>query len=109
MFWFKETAYLNELIKFQLEMMKITNFAMDSLKNGFLENEMNSIINLISVDYAGMEKSENISVIHSDIRWSDKGSFDALVDYFAEKNELDDKGTLQLFAIDLFPLLVFLK
>lgn len=98
MFCFKASTFLTELTKFQPEMMKSINIALKDMKDGFLQKETNSLISSISVDYAVMEKSENIAVIPSDIRWSDMGSFDALADHLAEKKELklDDKGNFTI-------------
>ena len=44
-----------------------------------------------SIDYAVMEKSDNVKVIPSDIGWSDVGSFDALYD---ELGKDENKNTL---------------
>ncbi|WP_296705015.1 mannose-1-phosphate guanylyltransferase [Algoriphagus sp.] len=98
MFCFKASAFLNELTKFQPEMMKSVHIALEGMKEGFLQKETNSLISSISVDYAVMEKSKNIAVIPSDIRWSDMGSFDALADHLAEKKELklDEKGNFTI-------------
>jgi mannose-1-phosphate guanylyltransferase len=98
MFCFKASAFLEELTKYQPELMKAVKVAMNSIKNGALQKDSNSLIPSISVDYAVMEKSENIAVIPSDFKWSDMGSFDALADHLAEKKELalDEKGNFTI-------------
>ncbi|REG81407.1 mannose-1-phosphate guanylyltransferase [Algoriphagus antarcticus] len=89
MFCFKASAFLEELNMYQSEMVDTVKNAIVSMKGGFLDKTSNSMIPSISVDYAVMEKSHNIAVVHSEFRWSDMGSFDALADHLAEKKELE--------------------
>ena len=42
-----------------------------------------------SIDYAVMEKSSKVKVVHSDFYWSDLGSFDALLEYALENPNLN--------------------
>jgi len=98
MFCFKASAFLTELNKYEPDMLDAVKNAIGLMKDGFLDKDSNSLIPSISVDYAVMEKSENIAVVQSEFRWSDMGSFDALADHLAEKKELklDENGN---FAI----------
>lgn len=98
MFCFKASAFLAELNKHQPEMINAVKIALDAMKDGVLEKVTNSMIPSISVDYAVMEKSDNIAVIPSEFRWSDMGSFDALAEHLAEKKEveLDQNGNFTI-------------
>jgi len=98
MFCFKASTYLNELKKHQPELIIAVENALESMKEGFLEKYTNSLIPSISVDYAIIEKSDNIVVIPSKFKWSDMGSFDALAEHLSEKNEiqLDDNGNFTI-------------
>lgn len=89
MFCFKAGTFLAELDKYQPEMMTAIRVAVGEMVDGKLKKGTNSLIPGNSVDYAVMEKSENIAVVQSDFRWSDMGSFDALADHLAEKKELE--------------------
>lgn len=81
MFCFKAEVYLRELAKYQ---PAVLDAALDTWLNrsgAYMPDRETMAIPSISVDYAVMEKSENIRVIEADFGWSDLGSFDAIWDY----------------------------
>jgi mannose-1-phosphate guanylyltransferase len=98
MFCFRASTYLNELKKHQPEIIIAVEKALELMKEGFLEKYTNSLIPSISVDYAVIEKSDNIAVIPSKFKWSDMGSFDALAEHLSEKKEieLDNNGNFTI-------------
>ena len=51
----------------------------------FLDATESSNIPSESIDYAVMEKSKKIKVVHGTFDWSDLGSFEALYEYFSKK------------------------
>lgn len=89
MFCFKASAFLAELEAYQPDMLRAVQVALADIDQGFLQKDSNALVPAISVDYAVMEKSDNIAVIPSEFRWSDMGSFDALAEHLAEKKELN--------------------
>jgi mannose-1-phosphate guanylyltransferase/mannose-6-phosphate isomerase len=55
----------------------------------------------ISIDYAVMEKTDNLVLLESDIGWSDIGGFEALWENLPkDKNQNAVKGEMDLFSID---------
>ncbi len=81
MFMFKAKTYLKELKKYAPEVYET---AYEAYENAKKENivqlktqDMQKIPD-ISIDYAVMEKSDNIKVVKADIKWNDVGSFDSL-------------------------------
>ncbi|WP_195513914.1 mannose-1-phosphate guanylyltransferase/mannose-6-phosphate isomerase [Turicibacter sanguinis] len=86
MFVFKVGTFLDELKKYHPEMLEacknsFNNSSFDSVENKIeiLEDDMKKIPS-DSIDYAVMEKSSLIKVVHTDISWSDLGSFESLDD-----------------------------
>jgi mannose-1-phosphate guanylyltransferase len=90
MFCFKTSTYLEELKKYTPEIYETSLNAYKNAKKNNNEIIINSddmaLIPEDSIDYAVMEKSENVVVIPSDMAWDDLGSFDALYGNL-EKNE----------------------
>jgi len=82
MFCFTAGTYLEELQKYEPEVLEKSAKALEHGKDGFLPLELSMEIPSISVDYAVMEKSDKIKVVPSSFSWSDMGSFEALYDYF---------------------------
>lgn len=88
MFCFKASVFLEALrekapdifkgAKEAYNAKKVTRFEEETLYR--VTSEMMALIPSESIDYAVMEKSENIKVVKSDIGWSDVGSFDSLYD-----------------------------
>lgn len=81
MFCFKAGVFLEELKKYS---PVIYNASLEAIKNCVkdgmirIKHEDMQSIPEDSIDYAVMEKSTKVKVVHSDIGWSDVGSFDAL-------------------------------
>lgn len=75
MFAFTSETLLREL--------KNTSVSLADLYSGGYENILNNFNDAekISIDYAVAEKSDNVSVVKSDILWSDLGSWDAFYDF----------------------------
>jgi len=88
MFVFKAGVFLDELKKYSPEIYEKSLIAYNSAsRDGRDKNLKISIpeINMKdipsdSVDYAVMEKSDNVYVVSSEIGWSDLGSYDAIYD-----------------------------
>lgn len=82
MFLFKATSFLNELKNHHIEIFNKSEIALNNSKveeNTYYIKEQDMLqIPEDSIDYAVMEKSENVKVIPSSFNWSDLGSFDAL-------------------------------
>ena len=86
MFCFKASALINE---FKTHKPKLLKLAQIALKGAFQSNDFTHLqradceaIEDISIDYAIMEKSQNLSLIKADFAWSDVGSFDCLKDEY---------------------------
>jgi mannose-1-phosphate guanylyltransferase len=86
MFMFKAGVFLDELKKYNLPIfnaaVKAYNASLKEKTNGSTvisipEKDMLDIPS-DSIDYAVMEKSENVYVVSSSIGWNDLGSFDSL-------------------------------
>ncbi len=81
MFCFKAGVFLDELKKYSLEIYNASFQAYNKAKKEDIirirQQDMMQIPDE-SIDYAVMEKSNNVKVIPSDMGWSDVGSFDAL-------------------------------
>jgi len=94
-FCFKASTYLQELERFDPKLYIAAKLAFDNSENGILDEELSRKIPSKSVDYAVMERSDNIKVVPSFFRWSDMGSFDSLYDYFVAKGHpKDEHGNL---------------
>jgi mannose-1-phosphate guanylyltransferase len=82
MFLFKAKAYLNELQKFNPEMVKLCYQAADHMTRdiGFLrlDEAAFAACKADSIDYAVMEKTDLASVVPMDAGWSDIGSWSSL-------------------------------
>ena len=82
MFMFKASNYINELEKFEPDML---NLCMKSLENQQKDSDFIRLNNKAffqcpnkSIDYAVMEKTKNAVVVSLDASWSDIGSWAAL-------------------------------
>ena len=102
MFCFKAGVYLEELARHAPEIFGASKKAYERARqNGMIRIGPDDMENIPeeSIDYAVMEKSENVKVVPADIGWNDVGSFDALDDEYpkdADGNTAYDK----LIAID---------
>ena len=94
MFCFKASVFLEELKKFNLPMYEASLAAVPSIKNGIVGLEAMKNIPADSIDYAVLEHSELIKTVASNFYWTDLGSFDAIVNYFEEGNQVDNLKTI---------------
>lgn len=81
MFCFKAGVFLQELQTHAPELYAACVSAYEASDKGeFLRIPMQAMLAIPedSIDYAVMEKSQNVKVVPSDIQWSDVGSFEAL-------------------------------
>lgn len=102
MFCFKAGIFLEELKKYSSEIFDACDNAFkNASKNGIIriKQEDMSLIPEDSIDYAVMEKSNIVKVIHSNISWSDVGSFDSLFEEF-EKDSNGNTINANHIAID---------
>ncbi|REL38338.1 mannose-1-phosphate guanylyltransferase [Rhodohalobacter sp. SW132] len=82
-FCMKAGVYLNELKKHRPDIYHAAEKAFSRRSGSVLPSEESALIPSESIDYAVMEKSENIRVVPSDFGWSDLGSYESLYDYFS--------------------------
>ena len=82
MFCFKASVYLEELKKFQPEMVVEAQNSLSNAAEDFEFTQLNrddfEKCNDISIDYAVMEKTDKACVIAIDTQWNDIGSWDAV-------------------------------
>lgn len=88
MFCFKAGVFLDELKKYSPNVFKSALNAYDKAKieqksesyEKLIRVNHDDMLNIpsISIDYALMEKTDNLFVVPSDISWNDVGSFDSL-------------------------------
>jgi mannose-1-phosphate guanylyltransferase len=84
LFCFKAGVYLAELQKQEPEVYIKSKKAWESNIAGLLDYDLSLQIPSISVDYAVMERSDNIKVVPSNFDWSDLGSFESVYDYLVQ-------------------------
>jgi mannose-1-phosphate guanylyltransferase/mannose-1-phosphate guanylyltransferase/mannose-6-phosphate isomerase len=103
MFAFKAGRYLEELEKFAPEMLKHTKIAFElaDIDEDFVRINQCDFVQCPSdsIDYAVMEKSDNVVVIPLDADWSDVGSWSALWEV-AEKDSDNNAISGDVIAID---------
>lgn len=85
LFCFKAGKFLQELENQEPEVFRTAKLAWEANKNGFLDYEMSLKIPSISIDYAVMERSNEIKVVPAHFEWSDLGSFESVYDYLVDK------------------------
>lgn len=90
MFCFKAGVFLDELGKYHPEMLAACEKALPTIKNGVVDLEAMKAIPADSIDYAVLEHSSIIKTVASNFYWTDLGSFDAIINYFEEGNEVDN-------------------
>lgn len=92
MFCFKPSVYLEALKKHSPDIYEAANSCWDASKQGIqpldLDADSFSRIPADSIDYAVMEKADNVAMVACDIGWSDVGSWDAVSDL----SPADDNG-----------------
>ncbi|RME77542.1 MAG: mannose-1-phosphate guanylyltransferase/mannose-6-phosphate isomerase [Planctomycetota bacterium] len=84
MFCFKKSVFLKELKKHSPEILDACQEAFQKVKkeNGLFQIPLEYMekIPSNSIDYALMEKTQNIRMVSCDMGWTDLGSFEALMD-----------------------------
>jgi mannose-1-phosphate guanylyltransferase len=85
LFCFKSGKFLKELEEQEPEVYLASKLVWEANKNGFLDHKLSLNIPSISVDYAVMERSEDIKVVSTHFDWSDLGSFESVYDYLVQK------------------------
>lgn len=89
MFCFNVNVFLQEVSKHAPTLLKDIQKTLEHSKKTTHEEEFNVLLNHlyfnqvedISIDYAIMEKSNNISVVACDIDWNDIGSWDSIANF----------------------------
>lgn len=91
MFLFKASVYLKEIEKFQPEILKHCNLALNKEKTDldftYIDKSLFEQCPDNSIDYAIMEKTNKAVVIPLDVDWSDVGSWSALWDINKKDND----------------------
>jgi mannose-1-phosphate guanylyltransferase len=67
-----------------------SKLAWEANVSGILDYDLSMQIPSISVDYAVMERSQNIKVVPSQFEWSDLGSFESVYDYLVQSGHPAD-------------------
>ena len=86
MFLSRVGTMMDALVRYQPEIGEKAIAGVDTLRNAFAS------IPSISLDYAVMEKAENVSLVPLDAGWSDVGSWDAVYDML-QKDENSNAST----------------
>lgn len=90
MFMFKATALLEELTTYSLDIIKAVRLSVDKAKKDLdfvrLDKQAFESSPSDSIDYALMEKSNNIVVVPLNANWNDIGSWSALYDMWEKDN-----------------------
>jgi len=89
-FCFRAGTYLHELERFDPKLYEAAKSTFASAGNGVMDEELSRRIPSKSVDYAVMERSNNIKVVPAFFHWSDMGSFDSLCDHLIAKGHPTD-------------------
>jgi len=82
MFCFKAKTYLEELNKFEPEILETSTKCWSLKSENFLPEAQTLLIPAKSIDYAVMERSDRIKVVKSDFGWSDLGSFESIWEHW---------------------------
>ncbi|MGX3010919.1 mannose-1-phosphate guanylyltransferase/mannose-6-phosphate isomerase [Helicobacter sp. 23-1044] len=103
MFCFKAGVLIDEFKKYHPKLLKL---AQTALKNALKASDFTHLkcedcesLEDISIDYAIMEKSQNLALIKADFSWSDVGSFDALSDEYP-KDSAGNASKGEVLALD---------
>ena len=90
MFCFKASVFLTELKKHNIKMFNACKKTFSSMENGVISLEDMMNIPSDSIDYAVLEKSDCIKTVSANFKWTDLGTFDAIINYFEEGNNVSD-------------------
>ncbi|EJP74477.1 MULTISPECIES: mannose-1-phosphate guanylyltransferase/mannose-6-phosphate isomerase [Campylobacter] len=102
MFMFKAGVFLNEL---KMHAPQIYDASLKAFKNAKKEDvikiKFEDMANIPedSIDYAVMEKSKNVKMVHCDMGWSDLGSFDSLYEELP-KDKFGNTTNLNHICVD---------
>jgi mannose-1-phosphate guanylyltransferase / mannose-6-phosphate isomerase len=95
-FMFKASTMIQELNFYNPKIVKLVSSALDNAREdlGFIKLEKKYFESTpnISIDYALLEKSNNVVVVPMDVQWADIGSWEALYDI----GKKDEKGNVIL-------------
>ena len=91
MFCFKAGVFLEELKRYEPEVYEKAKIAFDNSNNAFLPLDKSMEIPSISVDYAVMERTQNLQAVIGSFRWSDMGSFESVYEYLLSNGHSADK------------------
>lgn len=95
MFYFNSSFYLEELNKLQPDIAKFSQTAFQAAKQKdatyYIQKSDMENIPKDSIDYAIMEKSQNVGVIAAEYHWKDLGSFDSLADVLPKDDSNNTK------------------
>ncbi|CAM3421150.1 mannose-1-phosphate guanylyltransferase [Flavobacterium chungbukense] len=95
LFCFKAGKFLSELENQEPEVFWASKRAWEANQDGFLDYDLSLEIPSISIDYAVMERSNDIKVVPADFEWSDLGSFESVYDYLVQKDHpIDDNRNI---------------
>ncbi len=88
MFFYTVKAFLSELNQTQPQAHEITLAIADAIQNGDLPAATAhfELLPNLSIDYAVMERSEQVTVLRADFPWDDFGAWDALERIFPVDN-----------------------
>ncbi|WP_062055046.1 mannose-1-phosphate guanylyltransferase [Aquimarina longa] len=89
MFCFKASIFLSELKKYRKDIYEASKKAFDSNIDGNINYEDMITIPEESIDYAVFERSDLIKTVISEFKWTDLGSFDSLIKYYNQKNQIE--------------------
>ena len=104
MFMFKASVYLNELEKFEPEILSNCkkSFKTENIDSDFIriDNDVFNKCPNVSIDYAVMEFTKNGIVVPLDANWSDVGSWSSLWDVETKDNNHNvSKGDVELVDV----------
>lgn len=109
MFCFKAGVMLEELKQFQPDVYEKSKAVWEASKEGFLDLDLSLEIPSISIDYAVMERSKKIKVVHAAFSWSDLGSFESVYDYLVSKGHPIDKSGNMVIGTEKYTAFLGLK
>ncbi|UCS93258.1 NTP transferase domain-containing protein [Echinicola marina] len=109
MFCFKAGVFLEELGRFEPQVLKYSKVVIDSAEDVFLDYEKSLKIPSTSVDFAVMERSSKIKVVPSAFSWSDMGSFESVFEYLENHGYQSDEDGNMVIGTDLHTEFVGLK
>lgn len=97
LFCFKAGLYLEELKKQEPTVYATALQVWNNNVSGLLDHDLSLLIPAISVDYAVMERSQNIKVVPSHFDWSDLGSFESVYEYLVSVGHaVDANGNIEI-------------